>query len=143
MVNYIVKDNGLIKKKTFDYDKDAHETIGLTSDMFLNSDEIIYDIVNNKLSEEDKKYFHDISSGDLTMEHLGFGMWIRNTYGLWELDINPLVENNPEPDSMTHPDNLSFKIMELVVKVLRGEYTPNVSLTEKDFDDAMKIVGEE
>ncbi len=141
MTSYIIKENRTIMSKEFEHVDDC--TVGLTADMLLNSDEIVYDIINNRLDDESKKYFHDISSDELTMEHLGFGMWIRNTYGLWELLTNPLVEQNPEPDSIKHPDNLSFKIMELVVKTLRGEYTPDVSLTTKDFDEAMKIVGGE
>lgn len=140
-VSYIIKENGTIKDKEFEYVDDC--TVGLTTDMFLTSDEIVYDIVTNRLSEDDKKYFRNISEGDLSMEHLGFGMWIRNTYGLWELLTNSLVEEMSEPDSIKHPDNLSFKVMELVVKTLNGEYTPDVTLTEKDFDEAMKIMGGE
>ncbi len=139
MTSYIIKENNTIIIKEFKYVDGS--TIGLTADMLLNSDEIVYDIVTNRLSENTEKYLRDISDDGLSMQHLEFGMWIRNTYALWELLINPLVEENPEADSTKHPDNLSFKIMELVVKTLRNEYSPNVSLTEKDFDDAMKIVG--
>ncbi len=138
-VNYIVRFNGLITEKRFNViDRD---TIGLTSEMFLNVDEIVYDIITNRLSNEAKKYFKECSRNDLYKEHLNFGMWIRNTYALWEVLLNPLSEENPEPDSIKHPDNCSFEIMELVTKALRGEYTPAVSFTEKDFDNAMKIVG--
>jgi len=139
-VKYIVKFNGLINIKQFDYDEQT--TIGLTSEMLLSVDEIVYDIITNRLSDYDESYFRKCSKSDLYSHHLDFGMWIRNTYGLWEVLINPLVEQDSEPDSIKHPDNRSFEIMELVTKTLRNEYLPNVSFTEKDFDNAMEIVGE-
>jgi len=140
VVNYIVKENNVIKNKEFEYEEGV--TIGLTSEMFLTRDEIVYDIVTNRLSEEDKLYFKGINKSDLVMEHLGFGMWIRNTYGLWECLVNPLSEENPEADSIKHPDNCSFEIMTLVTETLNGDFTPNVSYALKNYEDAMKIVGD-
>jgi len=141
MISYIVKENRTIAVKKFEQVDGTTE--GLTAGMLLNRDEIVYDIVTNRLSDDDKIYFRDAKEDDLIMEHLGFGMWIRNTYGLWETLVNPSVEENPEPDSSKHPDNFSFEVMELVSQALRGEFTPDVSFVENNFDDAMKIVGGE
>jgi hypothetical protein len=140
MVSYVVKENGEIAIKQFEVVDGVSK--GLTADMLLSVDEIVYDIVNNRLGEDEKIYFRDATEQDLIMEHLGFGMWIRNTYGLWEVLTNTLVEANPEPDSIKHPDNLSAEIMKLVSQTLRGEYKPDVKFKEEHFNDAMKIVGD-
>ena len=140
MASYIVKENGEIVIKQFEVVDLVSQ--GLTADMLLSVDEIVYDIVNNRLSEDDKMRFRDIPEEDIIMEHFGFGMWIRNSYGLWEVMTNPLVESNPAPDSEKHPDNLSFEVMKLVSKTLRGEYTPDVKFKNEHYDDAMKILGD-
>jgi len=140
VIEYIVKENGIIKLKSFEIVDGIVE--GLTSDMFLTRDEIVYDIITNRLSSDDKAHLKAASGQTIIGEHLGLGMWIRNSYGLWENLTNPLVEENPEPDDIKHPDNCSFEIMELVVQTLNGEYTPDVKFTNEDFDNAMNILGE-
>jgi len=140
MISYVVKENGQIAIRQFEVVDGVSQ--GLTPDMLLNVDEIVYDIVNNRISEDDKIYFRDAKESDLLMEHFGFGMWIRNTYGLWELHTNPLVNSNADGYSIEHPDNLSGKIMELVSQTLRGDYEPQVDFSDK-FDDAMKLLGDE
>lgn len=140
MIEYITKKDGVIDARKFNYEH--NQTIGLTVDMLLNRDEIVADIVVNRLSFEDKKIMREYSEKNLIGEHMGFGMWIRNTYGLWETEINLLTQNCVSPDSDQHPDNLSFEIMKLVVKVLRGEYKPNAGPTAENFDTAMKILGD-
>jgi len=140
MISYVVKENGLIMIKQFETVDNV--SVGLTTEMLLNKDEIVYDIITNRLSDDDKIYFKNATESDFIMEHLGFGMWIRNTYGLWEVLTNPLVEENAEADSMTHPDNLSGEIMKLVAATLKGEYTPNVAFATQNFDNAMKILGD-
>lgn len=139
MTQYIIKEDGIIKVKEFKLD-DGTE-LELTPEMFLTKNEIIYDIITNRISDEDKLYFKKMNDDDLIMQHHQFGMWIRNGYGLWQMN-NPLVEENPGPDSIKHPDNCSFEIMKLVVLALRGEYTLDVALATQNFDDAMKIVGD-
>lgn len=146
MINYIIKENGIIKNKKFE-SPDKGVTIGLTSELFLSVDEMVYDIITNRLTDNDKKHFKSCTKNDLYKEHLGFGMWIRNSYGLWEaflINFDDTERNNPESvNDPLFPDNTSFKVMELVCKTLRGEYTPDVLFTENDFDNAMKIVGGE
>ncbi len=139
MIEYITKKNGIIDLRYFEYEHG--QTIGLTTYMLLCVDEIVADIIN-RLSFEDKKYFKEIDDQSLIGEHLGFGMWIRNAYGLWETEINLLTEHCAGPDSEKHPDNCSFEIMKLVVKVLRGEYKPTVGTTAENFDTAMKVLGD-
>lgn len=139
-VNYRVKEDGIITSKQFDYIDGV--TVGLTPELLLDEDEIVYDIVTNRLSDDDKIYFRDMSEDDIIMAHMGFGMWIRNSYGLWECSVNRMTSSECAPDSMEHPDNLSGRIMELVRKTLRGEYTPDVTLVTENYDDAMKILGD-
>lgn len=140
MIEYITKKNGTIDVRYFEYKDD--KTVGLTSDMLLTEDEIVADIIINRLSFEDKKTFREYSEQDLYGEHLNFGMWIRNTYGLWETEINLLTEGCVDPESELHPDNCSFEIMKLVTRALRGEYKPNVGPTAENFDSAMKVLGD-
>lgn len=141
-IYYILKDNdnGLIKVKEFEYIDG--KSIGLTTDMFLNVEEIVHDIITNRLTEDTLAALRNFEKESLIEQHFGFGRWIRNAYGLW-LPNNPLTEKNPASDSNKHPDNLSFEIMKMVVKTLQNEHTPNVSSTEENFDIAMKIVGGE
>lgn len=140
-VSYITKEDGIISVKKFDYVDDV--TVGLSPEMFLTEDEIVYDIVNNRLSKDDAADFKNMSEDDIIIQHMSFGMWIRNTYGLWECSINPLTSAECAPDSMEHPDNLSGEIMDLVKQTLLGEYTPDVTFATESFDDAMKVLGEE
>ncbi len=138
MINYVVKHNGKVDVKDFEIvDNNA---VGLNVDMFLSIDEIVYDIISQRLADDDKLYFKGCSDGDLIMEHLGFGMWIRNTYALWDTN-NPLTEVDPAPDSEKHPDNCSSTIMNLVRKTLNGDYVPDAFDTFKDFNDAMQNLG--
>jgi len=142
-VHYIVKIDGEVQIKNFEVGDTTVE--GLTSEMLLSKDEIVNDIIVNRLSEDDKIYFKNLSQDSLSMEHMGMGMWIRNSYGLWLTDINVLVDEEASHDSEWHPDNLSFRIMELVKQTLSGEYDPKIeSQTEtKDFHNAMDMVSKE
>lgn len=136
MINYVVKINDIISSKPFEIvDNNA---VGLNEDMFLSIDEIICDIIAERLCNDDIQYFRGCTDGDLLMEHLSFGMWIRNTYGLWDAN-NPLTEVNPAPDSNKHPDNCSSTVMILLRDTLNGAYVPDVS--GNNFDEAMKILG--
>lgn len=141
-INYIVKINNNIKPTKFVVVDNS--AVGLTADMLLSMDEIIFDIVHKRLTNDDKMYFINCTDDDLIAEHLGFGMWIRNRYALWEIITNPLIDENPAPDSIKHPDNCSGMIMRLVRDTLRGDYYPDSSLPqqETDFEAAMKIVGD-
>jgi hypothetical protein len=139
-VEYIIKEDGIIKFKEFEVIEG--DTTGPTPEMFLTRDEIVYDIVNNRLSEDDSIYFKNLNEDDMAIERMGFGMWIRNSYGLWQCESNPLTEIDAGADSITHPDNLSGEIMDLVKQTLMGNYTPDVSLIAEKFNDAMKLLGE-
>ncbi len=48
MIEYITKKNGVIDVRLFDYEH--NQTIGLSADMLLDVDEIVADIVANRLS---------------------------------------------------------------------------------------------
>lgn len=54
---------------------------------FMTKEEIVKDCIANFI-EEDFQAVKDTK--DLVRYHLGYGMHVRNTYGLWKAD-NPLV----------------------------------------------------
>jgi len=138
MINYVVKDNGIIKAK--DFEIVDNETVGLKADMYLTEDEVVNDIITNRLDDDNKLYFKGCTKDDLISHHLSFGMWIRNTYALWDKN-NPMTGENPDPDSEKHPDTCSSRIMELVNLALNEKYTPIVSDPENNFTEAMKTLG--
>lgn len=70
------------------------------------------------LSEKDKEYLRTLPEKDLPLLHMGFGMWIRNTFGLWSGNQD-LLASCGAPDM--HPDNCSGVIIEALVKRIRGE----------------------
>ena len=110
----------------------------ISPEKFLSPNEIVWDIIRNRLDKKSINYIKSASYSDINIEHLGFGMWIRNTYALWN-------ENNPYTDfsnvnNDNHPDNLSFNIM-LKVRTLLIEGAEDKNRF-KNFDDAMKILGE-
>lgn len=110
---------------------------------FLTFDEIVDDIVTNRLSSGGEEDIKRCSREDLGLLHFSFGMWIRNTYGLW-FENNPLTEFedgsfvrdgvNYHPK---HPDAVSSDIIQEVHKRLSG------IVRYGDFDDAMKTITEE
>lgn len=106
----------------------------------MNADEIIADIVLNRLSDSDTvKLVQDGFQPEVTEEDrlqviktgfnpaayakVAFGRWIRNSYGLWAED-NPHTLAHPQmtedPDCPYHPDNLSGDILEEVIRRVRN-----------------------
>lgn len=137
-ISYVVKIDDEIQTKQFEVIAGCAQ--GLKPEMFLSCDEIVDDIVNNKLSKNDKIYFKNANNDTLSMEHMGTGMWIRNAYGLWETEKNCLVDINSSSGSHRHPDNLSHAILLLVRKSLQD--ADPTEEKENKFNSAMKIVGE-
>jgi len=140
MINYVVKISCVIDSTALVVLDD--KGVGLESDMCLTIDEIVTDIISNRLSDDDKLYFKGCSDGDLIMEHLSFGMWIRNTYALWD-SVNPLTEFDPDPLSNKHPDNVSSDVMRMLRETLNGKYTPDAIDNIEKFNDAMRTLGGE
>lgn len=99
--------------------------------MLTTIEDIVTDIIENRLCDEDKQAFKADNSRS-TLEqiwmHQEFGRWIRNHYDLWF--TNPLTQRwRTDPSShdmrdgidhsVDHPDNLSAEIIEEVIKKLR------------------------
>lgn len=94
----------------------------------MNRDQIVFDLFS-KLSNDDKKYLSGLSEDDVRGMHHGWGMGIRNAYGLWKED-SPVTGNwmkHPETHdvrdgtdySADHPDQVSNDIMVEVWKKIR------------------------
>ena len=128
-VEYIIKKNNEITIVSFDADTE------IAPHAFLTEDEIIYDIVTHRLNDEKtRNEICNTSEENLFQFHFDFGMWVRNSYGLWQPN-NPIVGDK-------HPDDLSMELIKLVVKTLNGEYEPQVNLTSHNYDRAMKVLGD-
>lgn len=123
-VEYIIKYDGVIQIKEFVYSKD--EIVGFDQTMILSPSEIVNDIITNRLDQDSKEFFRNATESEIVLQHLNFGMWIRNTYALWFAS-----EKDVAGDSDSHPDNLSGKIMNMVVTTLQSAA----------FDESMKSVG--
>lgn len=91
---------------------------------FLTESEIVTDLIDNRLSTEDRAEFRRTAESDLIMFHHGLGMWIRNFYGLWRED-NPYSRINAAPnaqgviDDELFPDQISQRIIETAWRKLR------------------------
>ena len=77
--------------------------------------EAVTDIVGG-MSEEDKQLVRQTSKKDLISFHLGWGMGIRNNYGLWRGNRDLLTSACGKP---CHPDDASMIIIEAVWAELR------------------------
>lgn len=71
--------------------------------MFLDKTGIVTDLLLNKLTEKEKRDIRQLEKKDLIAMHHGFGTWIRNTYGLWDVK-NPHLNGK-------HPDDYSFDVI--------------------------------
>lgn len=79
---------------------------------FLNKSEIVDQLIHSdRLEEQFKIELKQTSDDDLILYHSTFGMWIRNTYELWNPDY-PFLDNK-------HPDDFSFEIIQQLVTQLR------------------------
>ena len=68
----------------------------------MNFDQIVFDLYG-ALSNEDIKTLSGMTENEVRSLHHGWGMSIRNQYGLWD-STNPI-------NATTHPDDVSNDIM--------------------------------
>lgn len=136
-IAYILKRNGIIDMYPVndEFDKANFRYPSVTPDQFLTREDIVRDLINNRMSEDDKKKIieQDTPFGGLT--HSSFGRWMRNSYGFW-LHNNPLTNPNAAPDDDNHPDNLSGSITREVI-----EWIKNPPPTHEDVDLLSVIEG--
>jgi len=126
---FIIKRDGEIGPVEFCVKTKEFERI--KPDEFLSVNEIVQEILDNT-SQKELLEIRDMNKNDLILLHHNFGRWIRNSYGLW-LEQNPLIQVNAEPDSLQHPDNLSFDIIEKVYARLTSY---------ESFDSAKTVMGD-
>lgn len=94
---------------------------------FMDFDEIVSDVIANRLSDDSKAQI--VEGLDGFTRHHQFGQWIRNAYGLWAED-NPLraLWDAERPAycgdgcdaSPHHPDNYSARIVDAIEAKLRA-----------------------
>lgn len=79
---------------------------------FKNIKQIVNDIRScNRLSTFDFNVIKCTAEDDLISFHHSLGMWIRNTYGLWDT-------SHPLHAMGYHPDDYSFEVIVLLHKTL-------------------------
>lgn len=96
----------------------------------LTPAEVVEDLFS-KWKDITKKEFLSIGFDNLITLHHGFGMVIRNTYGLWNPNYPGIVEGDLGDG---HPDGISMKILEMLYKRIEAQYSA--------YDAAMSIVQE-
>ena len=107
----------------FANESDIHE------DHFLSFEEIVEDVVANRLPDEEVKFVKAQPQDKLIRLHHNLGRWIRNSYGLW-------FESNPHCG--THPDDFSQRIIEQVWIELNKEEIANEQSAR--FEHSMKVL---
>lgn len=75
----------------------------------------------NTISDEDRLALKNMQRKDLIGLHFGFGMGIRNSFGLWS-PASPIMRD-PQATS-GHPDDVSMQIIELMWERLQAGYPP-------------------
>lgn len=132
LVELVGKMNGVTGWYSFRYGKSETEYDNIPPTFFLSADEIVTDLIN-RLPGEDIDNIQKRSQEDLISLHFGFGMWIRNTYGMWH-ESNPHI-NVTDCNSDFHPDQYSFSVIEQLHKKL------NIGANHtKAYEEAMKIL---
>lgn len=63
---------------------------------------------------EDQQKFYNRKKEHLSFYHHNLGMYIRNTYRLWELHWTPELYGHGCDCSPNHPDNVSQRVIETV-----------------------------
>jgi hypothetical protein len=79
-------------------------------DSWMSFDQIVFDLYS-MLKNDDIKTLAGMTEGEVRHMHFGWGMSIRNTYGMWAED-NPINHDR-------HPDDVSNDIMVEVWKKVR------------------------
>ncbi len=83
---------------------------------------VVADIVA-RLDAESKERIRKTPVGELIMHHLGWGMGIRNHYGLWsnEALLKSCAGRAGYNDPFIHPDSASMLIMRAVWDVVKAQ----------------------
>ena len=72
--------------------------------------------IRKMISKEDLQHIKDMAEKDLIKLHMSFGMWIRNTFGLWQNNEKLLAVTGK-----THPDDASSVIIKALWADLNKE----------------------
>ena len=78
-------------------------------------EQAVVDILRD-MPEDDKQRLRDTSSSDLIMFHMGWGMGIRNQFGLWRGNHDLMLSACGRP---CHPDDASMLVIEAVWRAVQ------------------------
>lgn len=132
---YFLKINGKVAEVIFaDTEQNDSTWKKIPSEHFLSVKEIAEHQLQQMTCEQ-LLSMSKMKKEELIGLHFSYGMWLRNSYGLWHPN-NPFPVKNDLGDG--HPDGLSMLVIEEIHKRLT-----TVATTESDaFQDAMSIVQE-
>ena len=106
-----------LSKEISAFDKSKDVSIYLSKNFFFsvakNIEEAVL-IVLSEMSSEQTEHLRQIHKEDLTYEHFGFSLWVRNLLGDWV----PPVGNG---EYSAHPDDISGVITEMIWRRLQNE----------------------
>lgn len=128
---YFLKINGTTQQFTYPGPLEEGNEIwqNIPADQFLSVKEIA-DHQLASLQSDDLRFFREVEEKDLITLHFSYGMWLRNSFGLWHPN-NPFIIDGDLGDG--HPDGLSM----LVIKEIHKRCNQYDA-----FQDAMSIVQE-
>ncbi len=109
----------IIKDKNGDigeFDKDLLDDID--ADQYLSAEDITCHVILT-VDAVNLRFIRDMKKDDLIGLHMSIGLWIRNTFGLWQEDY-PWT-NEGKIDNTEHPDNYSFSIIEAIWDTLQHD----------------------
>lgn len=94
-----------------------------TNGSFMSVDEMVTDILTNRMDDESIGYIKALKKSELISLHHSLGQWIRNSYGLWDVS-NPHVDASDPGDP--HPDSISMKVIELLHQSITSSNTLSI-----------------
>ena len=103
----------------------------LDTSNLLTPDEVIEDLFN-RWDDNSKKEYLAVGFDKLITLHHGFGMAVRNEYGLWNPKYPGVIDGDLGDG---HPDGISMKILEGLYKRIENQYSA--------YENAMSIFKQE
>lgn len=140
---YFLKIDGKVQKYDYPYNNDKNSSNevwkNIPASQFLSVNEIAEHQLE-QLTCEQLLSMSKMEKKELIGLHFTYGMWMRNSYGLWHPN-NPFIIKDDLGDG--HPDGLSMLVIEEIHKRLTT-FVPTSGRVEASdaFQDAMSIVQE-
>lgn len=98
--------------------KNKQITREITAETIPTTPEEAIQVLDILLSDDDKEYLRTEENAAIKVHH-SLGRWIRNNWGLWADETNELKTHFINK-GVTHPDDMSGKILDSYVEYLKS-----------------------